>query len=242
MWIKEPPKTIDETLYTGIGKSNYDLNFLYHQDKIYVMDNHLAAAYSWLNGLSPNESHNFIHIDRHSDLLGAGDRAMDELRTNPKMDLSRFLSLKNPYILNSQLFTWDNYINNIRSIYPNWFTYNSFACHEFIEDDRPIPDPFTVNENIPFKTDNIFDGLRNSKEQWIVNLDIDYFFDDVYSILFTDEEITMFCDNLLAVWDSVSILTIALSPSCCGGWVNAYRVAKIITDKLGIDFELNNIS
>ena len=49
-----------------------DVVFLWKSDvhPIYISDNHLAAAWCWLQECEPNESYNFMHIDRHSDLKG----------------------------------------------------------------------------------------------------------------------------------------------------------------------------
>ena len=64
MWIKELPENLKQQ------KSEIaNLNFVYKYKNIYIMDNHLAAGWAWLQELDIDKSYNFFHIDRHADLL-----------------------------------------------------------------------------------------------------------------------------------------------------------------------------
>ena len=65
MWIKATTQDI-------LRRNSYDthLNFLWKADglPLYIMDNHLAAAWCWMQECSSEESYQFFHIDRHNDL------------------------------------------------------------------------------------------------------------------------------------------------------------------------------
>jgi len=79
----------------------------------------------------------------------------------------------------------------------------------------------------------------------ILNLDLDYFFleigDNTIQV-FTDDYIEAIAKSIKLAMDNIQVLTICLSPECCGGWENALRVNKIICQILGIDFNLNSYS
>jgi len=43
----------------------YNQNFLWRSGSVYVMDNHRAAMWCWLQHVDPNHPHAILHIDRH---------------------------------------------------------------------------------------------------------------------------------------------------------------------------------
>lgn len=89
----------------------------------------------------------------------------------------------------------------------------------------------------------VFLIISKTELKWIIN--IDYFGkveEGTYSLQLTDEQILQFCDNLILTMDNIAIITIALNPSCCGGWENSNKVTRLITDKFGLNFALKNIS
>lgn len=45
-----------------------NLIFLWKTDNVYVMDNHLAAAWYWMQECKADSRYNFLHIDRHNGL------------------------------------------------------------------------------------------------------------------------------------------------------------------------------
>lgn len=61
MWIFKKEK---------IGISGcYEMNFLYNSGKFYIMDNHLAAAWCWIQKIQSNQNYGLFHIDKHYDLI-----------------------------------------------------------------------------------------------------------------------------------------------------------------------------
>ena len=70
----------------------------------------------------------------------------------------------------------------------------------------------------------LFDCFSESNERLIINLDIDYFFcgNPNYFILFSDNAIKRLINDIFKLAsDKKNILTIALSPDCCGSWKNS---------------------
>ena len=57
-----------ETIYKNeiLSKSGCcNVNFLVHDNKIYVMDNHLCASWCWEQKINPAYHYGIFHIDRH---------------------------------------------------------------------------------------------------------------------------------------------------------------------------------
>lgn len=236
MWIRKPSPELREQK-SGIK----DLNFVYKKDNIYIMDNHLAAGWAWLHELDPDQSYNFFHIDRHKDLLkNAPLDKYEHLKNNRNITLDEYTSLEftssfPDYIY--KVFQWDNYILQIKNLYPDWFTECFFATEDYVSDDDlniiHNPGPLELYSNMDYWINDAY-----AKYKWIVNLDLDYFFNDKGMILFSEQYIRAFAENLKKSMDNVAVLTIALSPECCGSWKNAFHILDIITQK--IDPEINN--
>lgn len=73
----------------------YGSVMLWQNEKVYVMDNHLSAAWCWLQSCDPEKKYNFMHIDRHYDMLECfNDDDLQPLRDNPKMPYVEFKNLK----------------------------------------------------------------------------------------------------------------------------------------------------
>lgn len=235
MWIRKPSPELREQ-----KSSRNNLNFVYNKDNIYIMDNHLAAGWAWLHELDPDQSYNFFHIDRHKDLLmNAPLDKYEHLKDNRNITLDEYTSLEfkpshSDHI--HKVFQWDNYILQIKNLYPNWFTECFFATENHVSDEylNIIQNtiPHKLFSNIDYWINNVY-----TKRKWILNLDLDYFFNDKGMILFSEQDIRTFAENLKKSMDNVAVLTIALSPECCGSWKNAFHILDIITQE--IDPEIN---
>lgn len=233
MWIKKPDNPLKESL-------NEYVNFLYNKDKIYIMDNHLCAAWCWLQKIDIDSSYDFIHIDRHYDLLGFPNTIETEILDKgieiDKLSFEDYLDLKQIGGNGDrwQMFRWDNYIINTHLAFPNLFNETFFATHK----DGTINAEF-VTQEIDFLTlINEIDYWLEHKN-WIVNLDIDYFFirvDGKSFQIFTDDYIIMLIKKIKENLENINVLTIALSPECCGGWGESFRITKIICEILEINF------
>lgn len=241
MWIKELPEERLQEQKSGVNK----LNFLYKENNVYVMDNHLAAGWSWLQELTDKESYNFFHIDQHADMLC--DAPVNKylfIKNNPHLSLDEYTNLEietGCSVDVRKVFQWDNYIKQINYLFPNWFIQCYFATHSHVTDNYPEetkrmnicyqPGPFELYNNIAY-------WLNNKGGKWIFNFDLDYFFNDNGMQLFTDDYIKATIRDLKQGMEYVAVLTIALSPECCGGWNNAIRIMNFIAEELNLDLRL----
>lgn len=241
MWIRKLPENLREK------ESNIaELNFLYKEKNIYVMDNHLAAGWCWLQELKPKNSYSLFHVDRHKDLLcNAPTDKYLFLRDNPHITLDEYTNLEfsqNGIDYVYKVFQWDNYIKQINYLFPNWFSQCYFATHEYVEDDfSEVTKKIDIvyNPKVFELYDNIEYWLKEGKgTKWIFNFDLDYFFNDKGMQLFTDDYIKAMVQNLKNGLEYIAVLTIALSPECCGGWDNAIRVMNIVGKELEIELQL----
>lgn len=224
--------------------THYTLNLLCNHGKAYIMDNHLAASWCWLQKINIKNQYNLFHIDRHYDLLQSQiDWWIEELKkTNfdfQRVSISDLTSIKysppGSHPESFPLFRWDNYLTILLKLYPDLISTSYFATHkdgDTIEElDMYEPAIDELQENLSYWINS------NSKNKWIVNIDIDYFFIDTEENRFqflTDEYVLKIADEIKKSWDNIEVLTIALSPELCGGWDNAVRVARIITEHLNI--------
>ena len=96
-------------------------------------------------------------------------------------------------------------------------------------------DPWTLQDNLSY-------WLNDKSNEWILNLDIDYFFisydGEKYIQLFSDEYVIRIAKEIKESLSNVAVLTIALSPEMCGGWNKSERVTKLITDELGLEWKI----
>lgn len=242
MWIKELPENLKQQ------KSEIaNLNFVYKYKNIYIMDNHLAAGWAWLQELDIDKSYNFFHIDRHADLLNnAPIEKYLFIKDNPYLTLDEYTNLEFKINENDmhiyKVFQWDNYIKQINYLFPNWFTECYFSAHNYVDDNflngsnklniTYRPNAFELYNNIDYWLE------RSQNTKWIFNIDLDYFFNEDGMQLFTDDYIRSTIQNLNQKMDKVAVLTIALSPECCGCWDNAIRIINIVAKELGLKFQL----
>ena len=237
MWHKELPLDFHKKS-SGVSS----LNFLWQQDNIYIMDNHLAAAFCWHNACNPDESYNFMHIDRH----------LDFLCNYPLEAYSQIKSIKtiNDYCAlqydGQPLFQWDNYIKSMQLMYPKWFSYNVFStprgqvdktiqllvphmCIDYIE-----PDKLGDSLGELFVQE---DHLLYTQNKWIVNIDLDVFFNEEIIKLYDDQYIRKIASVLNENMSKIKVLTICLSPECCGrdikdGWPNSIRALNTFCSQI----------
>lgn len=96
MWLRSLPA---DYLEQQSGHDN--LVFLWNSDKVYVMDNHLAAAWCWMQKCNEDVRYKFLHIDRHNDL-----------GTNTPFDIYRHLERNQHLTLNEYTdLEWTNEAN-----------------------------------------------------------------------------------------------------------------------------------
>lgn len=255
MWIRELPNDYQEHKSFCYGSV-----MLWQNKKVYVMDNHLSATWCWLQRCNPKKNYNFMHIDRHYDMLKCFDDAdLQPLRDNPHMTYDEFKNLKRSHNVGEEfdVFRWDNYIMAAYTLQPNWFHTNIFLTQK---EDGPIGDrerhkAFHMREENPlFMESHINQYINESSETmdvfekgdsmlpWIVNLDLDVFYTihSPHIQLYSDEYIRYISKLLNENMPNIQVLTIALSPDCMGGdnmqekWVNSFRILKIMSEEIAL--------
>ncbi|MFT3793649.1 UPF0489 family protein [Flavobacterium sp.] len=225
----------------------YTLNLLAKDGKTFVMDNHLAAGWCWLQKLDTEKQYNLFHIDRHYDLLNSQTDWWINALQAQQVDIStisiedlltlQYVNEDMPTMDPYQIFRWDNYITILNRLYPSLFGYCKFATHK----DGSTIDEIEMYETDPWDlTDNLSYWINEGgNSDWIVNLDIDYFFTSYgngkFIQLFHDEYIVKIAKEIKKSMPRIAVFTIALSPEFCGGWKNAFRVLEIIADILDLD-------
>lgn len=217
---------------------------LWKNEKVYVMDNHLSAAWCWLQSCNPTKEYNFMHIDMHYDLLSPLLEDLQPLRDNPHMQYEEFENLKSSSASDykKDVFRCDNYIMAAYDLHPNWFKNKIFLTQNLgkksgteIKDENPLYLDFFINYHI-CKSDND----DNDNLPWIVNLDLDIFYtkNPPHIQLHSDEYIRHIARLLNKGMQNIQVLTIAMSPDWIGGrtvkekWDNAFRILKIMAEEI----------
>lgn len=225
-WILTPPSDLLKR------KSEYDcLNFLYRRDNVFVMDNHLAAGWCWLNTLDKNQNYGFIHIDQHNDMLNNNDMSLFKPKLlNEDLTIDDYTNL---IAKEEKLFRWDNYILQIRQICPTWFKNIVLSTHKVCSvpeiDISFCPDVFNLYSSI-------HETIKSSKFKYILNLDLDYFFNSRGVRILTDDYIRLLIQEANKSLPNLAVITIAMSPECCGDWQNALDAISIIDNELSLGF------
>lgn len=227
-----------------LGESGtYDTNFLFNQGKFYIMDNHLAAAWCWMQKVNLENEVGFFHIDRHYDLLNnLSEEYITEQRRYFTGTFEEYMQVKDTTTGDYPAVRFDNYIDIFRKLFPNVINKYYFATHDdgtyLDEIDSYKPEIWELQDNISY-------WLERDASKWIVNIDLDYFFHERECIEFqmlTDEYIIQICKEIEKSIDKIDVVTIALSPNFCGGWKNSFKALKVITDffeiKINPDWEI----
>lgn len=231
----------------------WDLNFLYQHGRTYIMDNHSAALWCWLQQISLEEKYNLIHIDWHYD-LATGDYFESQKKALPgdlqTLTIAEYLNISYKVRLPGSgtlpVIKCDNYLSLFLDLYPNIIETCLFATHneyheEFYED-KELIDPFELPHSI-------VSALKQNKNRWIVNIDLDYFFFPMQNDKpFDDDRKPMFSDIYIQELfsaiskslndGSTAVLTIALSPEYSGDWESAEKLCNKVCRVLEIPFSL----
>ena len=228
------------------GSEAWDINFVWKKDNIYIMDNHRAALWCWLQEISPLDKYKLLHIDRHYDTANDSDH-MSSLKLEHLFDitLEQYLSLSYPSSLvyeNYPLFRDDNYMWPLFPGDGSPVVEFFFATHN----DGHAPD-FDYDIINPWDLLDLGSRFENSRHKWIVNIDLDYFFHDFfrqnqprYIRLFSDQYIERVFSSIRYHYQQgkIVVLAIALSPEFSGGWNNAEQLCSTICKIMDIPFNL----
>ena len=225
----------------------YKQNFLWKSGNLYVMDNHRAALWCWLQHMGWEQKVSICHIDKHTDVLGSQlDRWLKLLPADlSSIGIDGYLehSYTDGIVPNNPipLFRWDNYLSIFLAEYSRQIDLCAFATHG--EGDRPnFPEAKFMNVDVlPQELDTLF---SQPSQPWLINLDLDFFFHQPdgehykrrYSAAFAKEVFLRI--KRLNETGNVRAITVALSPECCGGWANAERAAAQFFRAFDIEWRL----
>lgn len=207
-------------------------NVLWKEKNIYVMDNHRLALWCWFQEIEKGTRYNLLHIDAHPDMSESALKdfnhdlwgmSLEDYRTAWQADI------------NSPIFRWDNYLEVFLKKFPESVGVTMSATHHLgsskglAQEVKPIDLVRQMNE--------IFNGKKYINDlAWIVNLDLDYFFSAQPEKLqlFSDEVIQAIAESLRSGMESgmIKVLTVALSPECCGSWEKAEGLLKKVSKTL----------
>ena len=209
-------------------------NFLASVDNIFVMDNHRLALWCWFQKIQKSERYNLFHIDAHPDLSESGLKEFNHDLWTITLDDYRSAHQKE---VNSPLFRWDNYIEIFLQKYPENVGHTISATHHLgsTKDLKEVVKPIDLVRRL----DDLFsERIYLNDLPWIVNLDIDYFFSSQPQklALFSEEYVEAVALSIKRGLDNgmIKVLTIALSPECCGGWEKAEGMLKRFQQTLGM--------
>lgn len=219
-------------------------NFLWKSENVYIMDNHRAAMWCWLQEVPSDETVSLLHIDEHFDTLYS--RMEEWLHHLPELralSIDQYLALTFPDGDRPlTLIRWDNYLSLFLERYRQQLQRVIFITHN--EGDRPqfkgafYPQPKNVPGSMGF--------YLTSPERTIVNVDLDYFFCDddrgQRRLMFSDDYISAIFQSIRTHMDAgrVACLTICLTPDedYTGGWAQAEALCARVCAILGIEFAL----
>ncbi|MEZ5681956.1 MAG: UPF0489 family protein [Erythrobacter sp.] len=234
--------------YKGRGYSgSVNQNLLWQHGNAYLMDNHRAALWCWQQQLDlRSASHSLLHIDRHTDCLAANLQshvvAMPDISTT---SIGEYLGAT--VMLGGEshaLFRWDNYL----SIYLKVFRESVESVLSIDHSDGDAPDHPRVHRPRPdLAPENISYWLSETPTQWIVNVDLDFFFfrtedrlgNEIWQSLYSNEYVDALFDQIRNVQESggVRVITICMTPTdFTPGWQECIELGARAFRILGRDY------
>ena len=209
------------------------------------MDNHRLATWCWKRHVNNKNGVYLFHIDQHWDDIGIYGKEIKKLEKfdliNSTLDEYQNLKLKYEKWDNDEmpLIRWDNYIG----VFLKYFKiYKAmFVCHDESRGREEKTYPSNIAEFYEL-IQNIDYWIRKEKNV-IINIDLDYFFindGDETIECFSDKYIEKLFQKIFEINKSKKIktITIALSPECCGGWNESFRILEIVKRSLKLDIDI----
>ena len=209
------------------------------EGNIFVMDNHRLALWCWFQKLEIGKRYNVFHIDAHPDLNESALKHFANDLWNTTLEEYRSIWQQD---INLPLFRWDNYLEVFLRNYQEMIGVTVSATHQLGSAKRLSIEvkPFELIRTCS----EIFSGKKFVNEfEWIVNLDLDYFFSahPEKLKLFSDEYIASLAHSIRLGLESsmIKVLTISLSPECCGSWENAEEMLEKFSKILDLSIKLS---
>ncbi len=207
------------------------LNYVARHGKLYVIDNHLAAFWTF-HQLDLHKSYNLLHVDRHYDLIPCTNVDAHIKAINWKIEPINAITSHTGNTENHhfQFIRWDNYIHLFNILNPSVIEFGLFVTQKQGE---------LVWQAGRYKELEIYQLFKEdlSSDRWIFNIDVDYFFtrigDHLYQ-MYHDSFIRGFGEWLNEESNNADQIIICLSPEACGNWTESKRVANLILESFYI--------
>jgi len=225
----------------------YALNFLWKYSNVYVMDNHRAAMWCWMQHVDARRPHSLFHIDRHYDALQSQlNEWLAHMPSAWDLSINDYLTLtyKVPDFGDVvPLFGWGNYLSICLALFGKKIASCYFATHG----DGDKPNCKRANHvNMWEVPSNLDYWLNEGPSPWIMNIDLDYFFcegeSDRAQRMLADGYIDRCIDVVRQKMQdgTIAVTTIALTPTdnFTGGWEPSEALAVRVLSGLGIEFRL----
>lgn len=196
-----------------------NVNFLWALRNIYISDNHLCAAWCWVQNQISEMKHSILHIDAHYDTVGHCACPVNNISELRKINFYEYKRLRHPNDHDCSAFRWDNYLSIYQHLNAGLIEEIRFATHKLGEEPN-----FSVLHIEPTDLINNIESIPEGGN-WIINLDFDFFYDkDQPRITTVDQAKLLSALKNLHDKSNKSIVTVALSPECCGSWKTAENV------------------
>ena len=216
----------------GESTSSKD-NVLWNDGNVFIMDNHRLALWCWFQKIQKNQRYNLFHIDAHPDMSESALRDFNhDLWTMSLKDYRETWQAD----INMPLFRWDNYIEIFLQKYPEMVGKTVSATHH-LGSSKELSEEIRAYDLVKYMN-AVFSGERFVNDlPWIVNLDLDYFFSAAPEKveLFSNDVVERLAASLKLGLSSgmIGVLTISLSPECCGSW----EKAEVMLEKFGYNLK-----
>ena len=228
--------------FKGRNRSEvWEQNFLWRYKSVYIMDNHRAALWCWLQHIEEKRKYDFFHIDRHYDMLSSQTNEwLSQLTDLKDISIKDYLAIEQQILGNTcPLIRWDNYLTLFSELYGHLIEEYIFATHE--EGDEPKCENW-LKDDVWDVPDILECRLSHSKNECILNIDLDYFFygRENHKRMLSDDYAQAVFEIIHKKYQdgTIGVLTIALSPEWCGDWESAESLCQKLCDIMGLEFAL----
>jgi hypothetical protein len=227
--------------FSGRGDLPMNVSFLWRHENFYIMDNHLAAVWCWIQHRCSLETHSVLHIDAHFDTNVATQSiavASANLRSLRTLSFAEYQAL---HIDSSdgptQVFRWDNYLTIYQKLVSSLINEWIFSTHNL-----GIPPNFKVKNVPPVELLGFLCQLPAKGKNWILNLDLDFFRSSGGDRFPAQQRRAVF-EKIrdLNETSKSSVVTIALSPECCGSWESAEELCYEACSVFDLPFRLPDV-
>jgi hypothetical protein len=219
-------------------------NFLWRQGNVFIMDNHRAALWCWLQCIDTTEMLGLFHIDEHFDCLDS--RLAEWRQALPPLEglsIDAYLDLKFRIGRDAvPIIQWDNYLSLFLEIYKPRIAAARFATHGV--GDKPKFENATFVEP-QYLNSNLEDIADSKIDRWLINVDLDYFFcaqGDTQKPMFSEDYLQGVLGTIAGLQSlgKVACLTISMSPDeeLTGGWEAAEALCARVCTLLDVPFVL----